>query len=353
MEGFMEAKEFKKEIYLIITSAIERGEDAMLAVNEKFGEIASAYDSCSPELQKMFDDHVNLCAKIARENVGKMEDSIKKREAIRSIRKMENSGYNFDKLYSTLIEVKPKDQVLQNAEGIILGGMGLLIDLTSDITFDESNSKYVDFLKVALYQYIIEELTLSKYLIDHNYFSQTYTHLRSVYETVDLIDLFIKQPSYLDLWADDSQEEAIVSKKRTTFFPANVRKLIGKNGGLYEKIYWLLCEIGTHTTFKNINSRMEFISKDSGLKKATINFKLGGIPFREDAIFCNVLIIQTILYVLLDIEKNYSECLFEEEVNRKYDEIMKATKDFYSKSIANEFQKMGFDISEFTDILSK
>lgn len=348
----MKKEEFQQELFEEIMSAIKNGEDPMKVTLDKFETVAMDYANFDPEIQKMYDAHFAVIKELLIHNIEKMEDGILKRKAKRNIRKLNNESYYFEQLISTLTVTKEKDQVLKDADVLIKNQMQVIIDLVSDVAFEEEQSKYFDFLKITLYYYIIEELIVAKHLADQNYTSQAYTHIRSVYETIDLIDLFIKFPEYMELWVNNSDDELIQKGKRKTFMPNKVREKIGTHDTIYEKIYWLLCEIGTHTTYKNINSKIEIILDRDEKEKGKINLKLCGVPFREDIIFCNTMIIQTIMFVFTNLISNYEKSFLDEEIEELIDEQKNSVVEFYSSSIINELSAMGFDVKEFIEFLA-
>lgn len=349
----MNAKQFQDELFEAMKKSLDEGTNTMLIIGEKFGYIAKNYDTCEPELQKMYDIHVLTCKKILEDKVAKMDDSIERRELNRSIRKLNGEHHNFLEIYNSIaIDRENKDSIIIKSKDFIHHDMQIILDLMSDVVSCGKTVTYNESLKLSLYYYIIEELTVVIYLLEHHFVNQSYTHLRSVFETLDLIELFEKDESLIELWKDNSSDEEIQKKKRNTFMPNKVREVIGKKDSIYEEIYWTLCEIGTHTTFKNIQTRtcLTLTSKENENNRFSI--KLGGIPFKEDIFLCNSMLLQTISFVILSITNSYADYFLKEEIEKILDKMVEDTKKLYLEIMTDDLKKVSFDTNKLVDFLA-
>lgn len=350
----MNKDEFMKELIEVISLSIINNGDTMLAINNKYKEIANIYDQCDDEMKEIYDNHIKTIIKASKEKNSRMEDSISKRQHSRLIDKVEGKDFKIKDIINSL-NIKPliNDVVIKKADELFYKHSENITNLISDIIRDNNDLNSSDILIISLYCYLIEELIIAKKLIDHNYCSQSYSHLRSIFETLDLIDFFIKDSSYIELWENNnSNDKEIQDEKRKTFMPSNVRKIIGKKDSIYEKIYWTLCEVGTHPTSKNIKSRLVITSDEEVNKIRKVSIKIGGTPFREQSKFTNAILLQTISFILINLISNFNSYFLGEEINQILDNTKIEIKDFYSNYLIDDLKKMGFNIDELVDILN-
>jgi hypothetical protein len=60
---------------------------------------------------------------------------------------------------------------------------------------------------LGLLYWLFDELTVAQYLARRNYSTLAYTHLRSVMEILDKIELFTMKPETAELWASGNERE--------------------------------------------------------------------------------------------------------------------------------------------------
>jgi len=87
----------------------------------------------------------------------------------------------------------------------------------------------------------INDIIAGFHLAKHGYFIQCYSVTRSILESLDKVELFLRDENWADVWVRDPKK----AKKELT--PSKVRKILGRDS--YDKLYGHFCEMGSHPTF--------------------------------------------------------------------------------------------------------
>lgn len=230
-----------------LVSSIKSNKDAS-DVTHQFLEWLFIHDDELDDESKMYSDRVlDTVRKHVEADISTIEDPRKKREAERLLAKAKGERYDVGYFLQAL-ETQPYDPhpVIEQAYQFALTHLQKMLDLLYDL----AQIKGQDRIKVdslALLFGCVDAILASVHLARHNYALQANIQLRSVLETLDMIDLFRMQPQWYDVWIGDD-EQKIWRELR----PASVRKKLGRDS--WDPIYSFLSEVGTHTTLKKVYS---------------------------------------------------------------------------------------------------
>ena len=173
------------------------------------------------------------------------------------------------------------------------------------------------FAKISLFYLCIDELLTAFHLTQHAFVNQAYSHIRSIFENLDKIDLFHQQPEWAEIWASDNPEDR--KKVRTELNPSKVRKKLGRD--TFDPIYGMFSELGPHGTFRGIKSRSARKVRENE-KNPEIHLWIAGCPFEHNYIWLCSFLLYTIIKMLLKITDVYAEYLNEEEIAKILDETV-------------------------------
>jgi len=130
-------------------------------------------------------------------------------------------------------------------------------------TKGSGSADYASFMLIAK---SINDLMTGLHLANHGYIAQSYSVLRPILETIDLLKLFELKPEYADKWAGGGK------KAWDELSPSKVRDLLGD--AKFDPIYSHFCEAGAHSTFQS-GSGMTGV-KIEGTKR-TVSIWIGGV----------------------------------------------------------------------------
>src|SRR5262249_47255042 len=104
---------------------------------------------------------------------------------------------------------------------------------------------------------LIDEVLVAFHLAQRSFAHQTYSHLRTVEETLDIIDLLNSDESWLNRWLDAATDvQAEIDVYRDT--RKEVKKRAGRGKGDPDKLYAFLSATGSHPQFRGLMGRARF-----------------------------------------------------------------------------------------------
>lgn len=254
--------------------------------------------SLSEEANQYFNTVLNNLFTTAESNAKKMQESPEKRQALRLAASGLEKHIAADGLLKGL-EREPVDQddVLKDWSTILLKTQQATLDLLFDITSYSSGMNHSAVILGLLYA-CVDEFTAAHHLARHHYYAQAYNHLRTILETLDRIELFVKQPEAVAVWAGDDKKRI-----RNEFTPAKIRERLGKEK--FDPIYGYLSENGTHPTFDMFRGRaVRNANPDSREARVFV----AGTPFEHIRIFhfvISLLVGNMILSRMIELFQKY------------------------------------------------
>ena len=233
-------------------------------------------------------------------------------------RKKHFEAKKFIDYFPTILE---KEDLLVNEAVLVLGKtLQCLVDILHDATQDSQEGP-TKIAILGLSYWLFDELTVAQYLARRNYSTLAYTHLRSVMEILDKMELFNKKPETAELWASGNERE--IWKKLS---PPRVREMLGRDS--LDPIYRYFSEEGSHATFTAMRPRMR---KQSGVSGETpkIAIMIGGM--RDSARQMSILIycIQLGGQAIVMTERVFADRLHDLDITNMVTKLTAETNAFY------------------------
>jgi hypothetical protein len=289
----------KRDEILLTTTDIHAG------LQQLFAWLTANDNNMDPAAKKYSKQFFDTFFKLAEKSASAMTESPEKRKAIR----LAKSGLDQHQSAKQLLQglesspLKP-DQVLNDWSEIVLKSTQVILDLLFDVVQVKQQGK-VRVVTIALFYSCIDELTAAHALARHSYFAQANSHLRTVIETLDKIELFVKDSKWVDLWSS-GDGKAIWKELR----PKQVRLKLGKDGE--DPLYSHLSGSGSHPTFRSFQDRAVNRIGEDGTKIAHIF--VAGTKLEHVRMFYFSLALTVINLVISRLLACYSSMLNEEEV---------------------------------------
>lgn len=222
----------------------------------------------SSEALEYFDQILINFSKVAEKNIENMPESPEKRRAIRTAASIGGTHFKADGLLRGL-EKEPKDPdpTLTEWSAVILKIHQTILDLLFDVTLMSKRQKQ-PIVFIGMSYACIDELTAALHLARHHYYAQASSHLRTVLESFERMELFAKHPEFIEIWAGDDKAKILKELK-----PSAVRKKLGRPS--FDPLYGFLSEQGTHPTFEMFKGRTGRGPSDDGTARVFV----AGTPF--------------------------------------------------------------------------
>lgn len=300
------------------------------------------YNDLDQEAKIVADKAIEIAIEGAREVIGAMPDGIQKRQLTRL--HAQASGKHWDiKEITTALE-KPthlSEPILSATREFFLGNGQKFADLIFDVL--GNSLKGPDTAILALYCSAIDEMTVAFHLAQHSYGPQVLSHVRTVYEIKDKIELFSSKPEHLQLWASDDPKDQ--KKIREEYSPSAVRKKIGKES--YDPVYSFLSEMGTHTTMKYIQSKVMLRKpEDPTSLKREARIWVGGSPREDHLVTANTAVVQSLMVMMASFVDVYGQYLLAEEGIQIMSEAFEQYRAYMIEYFCNWMEKNGTDASK-------
>jgi hypothetical protein len=265
------------------------------------------YDQLDEEAKSYIDNGFAALQKIARTIADKLPEGLEKRQTLRQLGLAGGGHFQAENLISILDS--PPQHVLPILPAA-RQAFAQLLQRTLDVLFDATRHTHeglANFAKIGLCYWAIDELLAASHLAQRAFTNQSYAHIRTDYEILDLIELFDRQPEWAELWMTGDDKE-VWSKLR----PSAVRKKLG--APKVDFMYSFLSEHGSHGTFRGLQARsLKFVRQgDEGSK----GFKIwvGGSPIVHHIVWTNSLCVYTVLQLLVKSARIFAAYLDAEEM---------------------------------------
>jgi hypothetical protein len=224
-----------------------------------------------------------------------------------------------------------------------------LLQNTLDVLYDATRHSHegaANFAKIGLSYWIVDELLSAFHLAQHAFVNQSYAHIRTSYEILDLIELFDVQPDWAKLWVSENEKEIWSELK-----PAAVRKKLGEPK--FDPMYAFFSALGSHGTFRGLQARGGGILKSDKNDRARIKLFVGGSPHVHNIVWTNSLCVHITLALLIKMSRVFASYLNAEEIKEVLLTSSKATADFFIEYFVQWAKDEGLDFKPALEFLSK
>lgn len=305
------------------------------------------YENLTPEAQQLVDGFQEQVLNYMETQLPAMPDSILARQLRRSLKGAKGKRL-FAQGYIKVLE-SPVDSpnVLQKrSREIFEKRLQVIMDFVQDIS-EHKGSGPANFCKYALVSVCIDELLVAFHLLQKAYAAQTFSHLRTVQEALDLIALFYKEPKWADLWISDKPFKDVWAELK----PGKVRAKLGKDH-IFGKIYSLFSAQGSHPSFEMLRARCRSKVNPKG-ERPLISISIGGTPWSKEVIFGHVFLILLTCILLWETVLNFEDRLNKEEAKQEVIEAFKDFSDLFIETLIKPLQSRGRDLKEMEQSIRK
>ena len=252
----------------------------------------------------------------ARRIVGELPDGVETRGISRELAKIDRQHVDSKKLVASLADDSQLGPVVDRARQ----EFEPLLQIVLDLLFDASQRIHegiAPFAMLALGFRAVDDLVAGLHLAQHGYANQAVSHVRTVLEILDKIDLFHSQPKWAELWMDGTERE--IEKE---LGPSSVRKKLGRRK--YDPLYSFFSSIGAHAAFRGLPTRM-IVRKDEVADAAAGDRKqiktwVGGTPLEGQIVMANSMCVYATAVLLSKVAGVFEEHLHQEETGRVLDD---------------------------------
>lgn len=301
----------------------------------------SNYDRLTPEAQKVTDDLEKQVISLVDQQLQYMPDTLETRQLRRATR-----GAKGERLFATgyinALEspLSSPTELFQKTRIVFEKHLQLIMDLYQDIS-DNTLSGPANFCKFSLLGICIDELLVAFHLSQRSYATQTFSHIRSIQEAIDLVELFNKEPQWVGLWISDKPSKEIWDELK----PSQVRKKLGKDE-TFAKIYSLFSVTGTHPTFEMLRAKCR---KGIGLSpkgNPQFSISIGGMPRTKESISTPIFLLFSLVMVLVQMINSFGRYLNEQEVLKILNEVTNDFLTFFEDCYIKPIKDSGADLQE-------
>jgi len=224
-----------------------------------------------------------------------------------------------------------------------------LLQKTLDVLFDATQHTYegpADFAKIGLCYWAVDELLSAFRLAQCAFTNQSYAHIRTCGEILDLIELFGKQPKWAKLWTTGNDKEVWKNLR-----PAAVRKKLG--APKKDPMYSFLSEHGSHGTFRGLQARSLRVDRNDAKERKSFKIWVGGSPMVHHIVWTNSLCVYTALQLLAKCVSAFSQYLNADEIEGVLETSGEITGQFFREHYVGWAKDAGLKYEPILEFLDK
>jgi hypothetical protein len=298
----------------------------LAGLQSKFGEFMQYsiehYEQLDEEAQSYIDHVFEALQKEARSMADKLPDGPEKRHVLRQLSLAGGGHFQAENLIS-ILESPP-----QHVHPILPAArqaFAPLFQRTLDVLFDATSHTHqgvANFAKIGLCYWATDELLTAIHLAQCAFTNQSYAHIRTDYEILDLIELFDRQPEWAELWVSGNDKE-VWSKLR----PSAVRKKLEEPK--IDLLYSFLSEHGSHGTFRGLQARSLQVVRQGDKDRKGFKIWVGGSPIVHHIVWTNSLCVYTAFQLLVKSARIFAPYLNPEEMKGVLETSSEITGQFF------------------------
>jgi hypothetical protein len=304
--------------------------------------LAANYDKLPPEMQQAYDNIVGALTEQIGAALQVKPDTSESRQMKRLYTSIKN---NFPTAKSLVISMESPNSI----KGPFFEETKCIFEkhcqVTMDALFEAMESSFsgaASFAKLSLLLSCIDELVCALHLAQHSYVNQSYSHIRTVFESLNMVLLFVKDGSYADLWISNKEEDQ--KRKKKELKPANVRTILGIKK---DPVYAFLSSHGPHTSFEYVQSKSfrKGELSSNGKPSPTIAICLSGTQSMRHIYTANMGCVVALGQVLMCVGRAFGDRVHPEDFPSSIMNYAKDLKEYmlcFLRNLADE----GFDADE-------
>lgn len=329
---------FQDNVKSLLEKAASSGGEPTDIVVEVLSFLRDNYSNMTPEMEALADKIIDASIESADQAMKTAPDTKETRAAKLLLRTLKQGLPSAQSLIMSMERrLEIADPIVTEPRVVFEKYFQAFLDAVYDVSIERTQSGTTSFAILGILFSCVDELVAGFHLAQHAYVNQAHTHIRSVFESLNMVQLFLNDPSYADLWCSDEKKR--IKQKLS---PAAVRDKLGIKDDL---IYRFLSTYGPHPTFEYVRSKSARKAGLSAGGKPEIHFFLGGTRITGHILSANFNCILALLMALSLVGKAFPDSLHQED----YMEILKnAASDWksYLLRCIEFFKEAGQDTSE-------
>jgi hypothetical protein len=334
--------EFEKFARDRITQGLS-GQAHFFASMKQISDFANEHE-LDDEAEALFDELVKSFAEILEDGIGKAPDSFNKRRMVRLLAQSKGKHHSAEMLLEGLGKpLSRKLEIVEAARPIFLTSLQSVLDVLFDST-RQSQHGPAQFATVSMLYWAVDELTAAFYLAERTYATQAYNHIRTVYDLLEKVELFFKQPKWAEIWGSNDKKKILKELS-----PGAVRLKLGRPK--FDVFYSVLSEIGSHGTFEAVRRRVA--SRENQTNRRQVGIWIGGVPWESEIFISVSCCIFAVTSTLIMAAMAFQERLHGEEaldvLKTRSNEAIK----FLECYFVDPMRASGIDASELIAVLKK
>lgn len=287
----------------------------------------------------MLGEIIAIGAKNARAAIGTLEGS-ERRQTDRLLAQTEGRHFVAPDAVALLeTPTQHSDAVVARAREVFLPAL----QAVGDFLFDVRQGEFQGGRAAVLYGLLvglIDELLVAFHLAQRSFAHQTYSHLRTVEETLDIIDLVNADETWLNRWleaATDIQTEIDLYRETRK----EVKKRGGRGKGDHDKLYAFLSATGSHPQFRGLMGRARF-------DKGTAAFAMFGTGDRTTP---NVLVARAAVALAIKVSEVFSDRLAPEDLTPRVEGLQRTLAALIGEHLLPMAAQIRIEASELRSLL--
>jgi hypothetical protein len=292
---------YHKYLESLFQSAASSGTDAMSqATSEALGFLAKNYLNLTREMQEIADKIFDGCIEHVSSVRKEAPDTTEVRQAKRLLRTIRHELPSASGLIMAIeSKAEIKEPILRETRTLFEKYFQIYLDVLYDVSVEERHRGQASFAKLSMLFSCVDELVVCFHLAQHGYINQAYTHIRTVFESLNKVELFVKDESYAELWCSNDER-----RKRRELSPSAVRTKIGVKE---DPLYAFFSAHGPHVTWEYVQSKSARKPEASEKGKPEIVFFLGGTKLVVHLLAANVGCVMALFTALLNVGKAFPD----------------------------------------------
>lgn len=336
---------YHKYLESLFQNAASSGTDAMSqATSEALGFLAKNYLNLTREMQEIADKIFDGCIEHVDSVIKEAPDTAETRHGKRLLRTLKHELPSASGLIMAIeSKAKIEEPILIETRNLFEKYFQLYLDVLYDVSVEESHRGQASFAKLSMLFSCVDELVACFHLAQHGYINQAYTHIRTVFESLNKVELFVRDESYAELWCSDDER----TKKRE-LSPMAVRTKLGVKG---DPLYAFFSAHGPHVTWEYVQSKSARKREASEKGNPEIVFFLGGTRIVVHLLWSNVGCIMALFTALLYVGKAFPDRVHDQDYPETLDGFVKEFRE-YVKRYVEFFKEAGLDTEDIEAYLN-
>ncbi|MEE8606220.1 MAG: hypothetical protein V3S55_01340 [Nitrospiraceae bacterium] len=339
-------EELKGRLTELIKGIDPRNPTALSAAMSDFLQFSvQNYESLDDEAKAALDKAFDSLRETGKAAVDAMPEGVEKRQALRLLEMAKGNHFSAEGLLRILESPSEvKHPVVEAGRPVFLD----VVQHTLEVLFDTTRHTHegaASFAKIGLSYWMIDELLSAFHLAQRAFTNQAYTHIRTVFEILDKIDLFDKEPKWAAVWVNGDEKE-VWNELR----PAKVREKLGEPK--HDPVYSYFSRLGPHASFEGLQDRSAEVKQTDGGRRR-FSVWVGGCPMLHQVVWTHTYCIYTAFRALLTCIKVFRGFLNEEEMKKTISLTSDKVATFLVDHHVEWAKKEGLDYQPLLDHLQK